>query len=81
MGNPFEGQIDETMAPTNLAWHYEYVKLMQRIDAEVRAFKDMDVVGEVGDLDDWVDMLSTLLSFRPATRDDIEREARNVEAQ
>jgi hypothetical protein len=67
---------DPKMAPPNLAWHRLYVRNsleVSRLLDELQNHPDME---HAEDLGDWVETMSTLMSFRPTTRDDIEYEVR-----
>lgn len=79
----------EGMAPPNLVWHQNFAMGMQQIGqiadwlretSKQPADWDEEKYGlwDCGDLGDYVDMLSTLLSFRPHTDINIENAVRET---
>lgn len=78
MPNPFAGQVQEGMAPPDLSWHYDYAALMNEFSRRIEQLEEFDPRNEgAEDLSDYLDCLHTLLSFRPHTRVDIEKAARD----
>lgn len=62
------------MAPSDLHWHRQYAKtfaLMGKYLDELRAHPSMEGAEDLGD---YTETISDLLSFRPHTRPDIEKD-------
>lgn len=67
---------DAEMAPPNLDWHRKYVRNSMEISKLLDELQNDPNMEQAEDLGDWIEMLGTLMSFRPQTRDDIEYEVR-----
>jgi len=67
---------DPRMAPPNLAWHRKYVRILIKVWALLDDLQNDPRIEGAEDLGYWVEMLNTLISFRPTTRDDIELDVR-----
>lgn len=65
------------MAPSDLNWHRLYAETMNRIWRELFELQNHPSTEDAEDLGDYVDALATLVTFRPTTRVDLEREARD----
>jgi len=67
---------DPTMAPPQRAWHRKYVRNHLEISRLLDDLQNDPAMEHAEDLGDWVETLSTLVSFHPTTRSDIELEVR-----
>jgi len=69
-----QGEHDPHMAPPDLGWHRRYVEVSHKASDMFQELWDDPRREGAEDLGDWVETIMTLLTFRPRTRDDIERE-------
>jgi len=67
---------DDSMAPPQLEWHRKYVRNHLEISRLLDELQNDPAMEKAEDLGDWVETLSTLVTFHPTTRDDIEIEVR-----
>lgn len=67
----YEGQTDPEMAPSDLSWHAEYERWLQGTQKQLDSLQKHPSFSDAEDLGDYVETISTLLSFAPRTRDDI----------
>jgi hypothetical protein len=65
---------DEDMAPHDLKWHRQYSKTFAIFSSNLELLKAHPAFEGAEDLGDYVDTISHLLSFRPHTRTDIEKD-------
>lgn len=65
----------EELAPSDPKWHRKYAALFLRFSRELDALHADEAMSDAEDLGDYVETIATLLTFRPHTMLEIERDA------
>lgn len=68
--------MEQDLAPSDPAWHVLYAETMQTIFNSLSRLDSHPAAHDGEDLTDFVDMLLTLISFRPQTVPEIEKSVR-----
>jgi len=68
-------QPDPDLAPSDPSWHKAYAEAFLRFSRELDDLQFHEAFKDAEDLGDYVETIGHLLSFRPHTRQDIERDA------
>jgi hypothetical protein len=63
------------LSPSDPDWHLQYELVFMRFQYELDQLKELEAFEDAEDLGDYVECLTTLLSFRPRSRWDLVAEA------
>jgi hypothetical protein len=68
---------DTKLAPPNVSWHEAYERMLYRTFKALEELQKLEGYDKAEDLGDYVDALSSLLSFAPHSRSDIQSRIRD----
>lgn len=69
--------MDSTLAPPNIAWHEAYERWLYGMMKGAEDLTKLEGFDKAQDLGDYVETISTLLSFSPHSRHDIQSRIRD----